>query len=340
VSPPVAERRRGEQVASGLLGLAGGLGTNTLSNDVGYRGAAVAAGLAALLYTLLWLRRLPARSLLGRFSSAAFMILAAAGLIGALFVAADWTGGVVLASASLTLAAVCLYRDRPARLRALSTCAGVAVGIPVAAWAVPIAQGGHVVLAVGVVAIGAACVCFGLSTAYAGVGVTLTAHLLMGLGATIAGAAFLTDGVLLLGLVTIGFGVTVAGVGLAWYWRSRTAYMVGGMVGSAFAFVALPLPAGLVLAGLVGLAGVAFWRGRDFLAEVVIMGGVGAVMLVVGIVRGLGGDGLLTLSWFGMAAAGAGCLGWAILAAGIPGRVQVLRRRWWQRLTEDRANFS
>lgn len=44
------------------LGLAGGLGVNTLSNDVGYRGAATAAAIAAILISTNWLRQLPART--------------------------------------------------------------------------------------------------------------------------------------------------------------------------------------------------------------------------------------------------------------------------------------
>ena len=65
----VTDRRAGSQghhrlpgrqrLAGWFLGLAGGLGVNALSADVGYRGVAAAVAVAAILISSNWVRQFP-----------------------------------------------------------------------------------------------------------------------------------------------------------------------------------------------------------------------------------------------------------------------------------------
>jgi hypothetical protein len=75
--PTSPQRRQGlsvrQQLASGALGVAGGLAVNALSSDVGYRGAATAAAFAAILISTNWLRQLSARAPLPRIMSRALL---------------------------------------------------------------------------------------------------------------------------------------------------------------------------------------------------------------------------------------------------------------------------
>jgi hypothetical protein len=58
-----------QRLAAYALGLAGGMGVNTLSNDFGYRGMAAAAAAAAILISTNWLRQLPSQAPLPRIVS-------------------------------------------------------------------------------------------------------------------------------------------------------------------------------------------------------------------------------------------------------------------------------
>jgi len=94
-----------QRVATYFLGLAGGLGVNTLSTDVGYRGVAAAAAVAAILISTSWVRQFPCTAPPTRLASGG--LLGGAGLAAvAAAVNPGWEGPATLAAAGLTTAAV------------------------------------------------------------------------------------------------------------------------------------------------------------------------------------------------------------------------------------------
>ncbi len=88
-----------------FIGLAGGLGVNTLATDFGYRGVATAAAIAAILITTNWVRQLP--------SQAPLTWMVSWGLLGGAAIAAvvaaanpGWESLATIVATAFTTAAV------------------------------------------------------------------------------------------------------------------------------------------------------------------------------------------------------------------------------------------
>ncbi|WP_328384423.1 hypothetical protein OHQ88_33580 (plasmid) [Micromonospora zamorensis] len=99
------------RLAGMLLGAAGGMGINVLSNDVGYRGVAAAAAAGGVLSAIVWLRRLPPRAPLVRYTVRGLLAVALVGAVVATFGPASWAAYATLTAAALTVTAVLLAAD-------------------------------------------------------------------------------------------------------------------------------------------------------------------------------------------------------------------------------------
>ena len=197
------------ELAGSALGVAGGLAVNTLSAEVGYRGAAAVAAVAAIFIGMHWVRQLPSRAPLARFVSRALLGVAVVA-VGVAALNPRWEGLATIAATALTASAVLTRTDLD---RAVELLAGVAiVGVGVASIGFGVA-----VLHQGVVLFGVAVIGFGI--AVIGVGVAVLRHGdalagVAGIGVSV-GVAVLRQGDVLAGVAAIGGGVAVTGVGIA-----------------------------------------------------------------------------------------------------------------------------
>lgn len=103
---------RRQQVATALLGLAVGLGTNVLSTDVGYRGTAGVAAVAAVLVVTEWLRRLHPRAPMVRIATWAFLAAAAIGAVVAVAAPDRESAGYATIGAALLATAAVLIPSK------------------------------------------------------------------------------------------------------------------------------------------------------------------------------------------------------------------------------------
>jgi hypothetical protein len=111
----------GQHLVSSTLGLAGGLAVNTLSTDVGYRGAPAAAAFVAILLSTNWLRQLPSRAPLVRIVSRALLGGAAIAVLGAA-TNLRWEALATIAATVLTTLAALIQTD-------LDKAAGLLAGV-------------------------------------------------------------------------------------------------------------------------------------------------------------------------------------------------------------------
>jgi hypothetical protein len=131
-----------QRLATYALGLAGGLGVNTLSSDIGYRGAATAAVVAAILLSTNWLRQLPPSAPLVRMVSWALL---GGAVIAAVLAAVSprWEGSATIAATVLTTSALLI----PALDKSVGILTGVAfigLGVAVIGVGVAVLRGGNV----------------------------------------------------------------------------------------------------------------------------------------------------------------------------------------------------
>lgn len=228
--PTSRQRRQGlsvwQQLASGALGVAGGLAVNTLSTDVGYRGAATAATFAAILFSTNWLRQLPSRAPLPRIMSRALLGVAA---IAVLTAAANprWEGIATIVATVLATSAVLIQTE-------LNKAAGLLVGVAVIG-------GGVALIGLGIGDLRRGDVLFGVAVIGGGVGVI------------VSGVALLRRRDEEFGVAVIGGGVSLIGVGVALL-RHRDVLagvaVIGGGVGGIGVGAALLSGAGVLACAL------------------------------------------------------------------------------------------
>jgi len=160
------------------------MGVNTLSNDFGYRGAATAAAVAAILISTNWLRQLPSGAPLSRI--------------------VPWTllGGAVLAAVVATV-----------NPRWEGTATVVATVLTTSAVLIPTELDTAVELLSGVAGIGAGVAFIGLGVAHLRDGDVLAGVALIGCGVAVIGlgVARLRGGDVLAGVALIGGGIAVIG---------------------------------------------------------------------------------------------------------------------------------
>jgi hypothetical protein len=220
-----SQRRRGlpfrQQLATWALGVAGGLAVNTLSNDVGYRGAAVVAAFAAILLSTNWLRQLPPGAPLARIASGALLGIAVIMVVAAVM-NSRWEGLATIVATVLTTSAVLIQTDLDKAAGLLFGVAGIGVGVAVIGVGVAVLRhggalggvagigGGVALIGVGVAVLRHGDVLGGL--ALIGVGLALIG---VGLAAIGFGVAVLRDSGVLFGVAVIGGGVALIGGGVA-----------------------------------------------------------------------------------------------------------------------------
>jgi hypothetical protein len=207
---------RRQQVAAALLGLAVGLGTNLLSTDVGYRGAAGVAALAAVIYVAEWLRRLHPRAPIVRIATWAFLAAAAVGAIVAVGAPDRGSAGyATLGTALLATTAVLIPGKSEDALQLLLGVAGIGVGVAAIGLGVALLRSSTPLRGVALIGGGAAII--GLGVAALRSSDPLRGVALIGAGAAIIGlgAAVLRSSDRLYGVALIGAGAAIIGLGLA-----------------------------------------------------------------------------------------------------------------------------
>lgn len=247
------------QTAGILLGAAGGIGVNLLSN-FGFRVFAVVAGGGAVVAVTNWIRKLPVRAPLARSSIPALLCVAAAITVLALFLRGAWAGWATLISVGLLAAAVLLAAtwDAAVRLLAAATSVGLACAVVGAGVAILRNDWRDILL-------GAMVMWFGAILFYTGIEVlrgksTLRGTEIVGVGIVgLGGAAiaFLHGANVLLGGVIIVNGATLLTPGL------EDNHSVRGFFGSSLTPREMFGPASIVVA-LIGLgAGIQALRHGD-----------------------------------------------------------------------------
>jgi len=117
------------RLVSILLGAAGGMAINLISDDAGYRGVAGAATFAALLVAASRLRRFPKRAPAVRYGIRALLALSLFASFFAVMGPASLAPYAVLAAAGFTVAAVMIPSNSPDAFRILTGSASVALGV-------------------------------------------------------------------------------------------------------------------------------------------------------------------------------------------------------------------
>jgi len=189
------------------------LGVNALSADVGYRGVAVAAAVAAILISSNWVRQLPSTAPLTRMAS--WGLLGGAALAAVLAVVyPGWEGPATLAATGLTVVAVLIPTELHQATGLLRGAALIGVGVAVIGVGVAVLRAGDVLR--GTALIGGGIALIGLGIAVLRAGDVLIGVAVIGLGVALIGlgVAALRAGDVLIGVAAIGLGVAAIGVGV------------------------------------------------------------------------------------------------------------------------------
>ncbi|HEX4864943.1 MAG TPA: hypothetical protein VFV02_12775 [Acidimicrobiales bacterium] len=208
-SSTVSEERDGRSVSPWrlrlpgvLLGLASGLGINALSNDVGYRGAAIAMVFLGVVVAANWLCQLPQRAPLVAIASWTTVAGAGVASVAAMVVPGRWQGYAVILASVFATAAVMMRSSAEEALRTLGGVAFIGSGVAVIGGGV--AELGKGDTLVGVAVIGGGVAVIGLGMALLG-----TVGAVIGLGVGLLGKRTTLGAV-----AVIGFGVTLIGGGV------------------------------------------------------------------------------------------------------------------------------
>ena len=101
----------GHRLTSACVALASGLAVNQLSSTLGYRGLAGASIAVGIVAGVFWLRALPPRAPLLRYSFRALLLSAFVAVVAAFVVRSTWTVYLAFAAAGLTAMAASLTID-------------------------------------------------------------------------------------------------------------------------------------------------------------------------------------------------------------------------------------
>lgn len=246
------------------------MGINVLSNDVGYQGVAVAVVAGGVLAVTAWLRGLPPRAPLVRYTVRVLMVLSLAGTVVAAFGPPSWAAYLALTVAALTVTAALVPADVQTSLILLAgvtsiTGGGAGVGAAVN-WLV---AGGDAPLGVIGIGFGVTYIGFGVAVLFEGYGVLMqesagNAVVLIALGAAGigAGTAWLAEGDIPLGVTSIGGGLTVMGGGIAarigastLFEAARSGSGAAILCGGVILLTRGDVPLGTMIAG-IGMMGV------------------------------------------------------------------------------------
>ena len=219
-----------QRLAGWFLGLAGGLGVNALSADVGYRGVAAAAAVATVLISSNWVRQFPPTAPLTRM--AVWVLLGGAGLAAVLAaVNPGWEGSATLAATGLTTAAVLIPTEVRKAAELLTGVALIGAGVTLIGVGVAVLREGELLGGVAVIGIGVAGIGIGVAVLRQGDLLGGVASIGAGVALIGAGVAALREGDLLAGVAVIGAGVAGIGVGVA---ALREGDLLFGVAGIGF----------------------------------------------------------------------------------------------------------
>lgn len=270
--------------AGTLLGAAGGMSINVLSNDVGYRGAAVVAVAGGVLTAASWLRRLPPRAPLVRYTVRVLLVLSLAGAVISGVGPEDWSAPIIITIVALTTVAASAYSDLKTIRTLLFGVALVGLG------AIFMGSGFSLVISdirffgVSYIVAGVAVISLGIATLLgAGIGRPV-AGISTAVAVIILGAAKLTHYQQLSGLLFISLGVIALGPGIAILSKVQVvraiSYIVGGswgtLTGVTVLVVGFPVSAGItcITAGIavigLGIATLFDWNGLRTLTFIVL----------------------------------------------------------------------
>ena len=188
VEPSSSSRDWRLLLAHGAASVAVGLGVNALSTDVGYRGPGVLFAVAGVLFTAVWIRRLPPSAPLVTFTTRGGIILAIGACVLAMSGPDDWRPYAVLAAALATVAVTLIPLDSERALTTLNGVAAIGLGVALIGVGTAFLLHQHILAAVA-----------GIGVGVAGIGV---------------GVAYLLHQQILLGVAMIGLGTALIGLGV------------------------------------------------------------------------------------------------------------------------------
>jgi hypothetical protein len=293
-------------VATWLLGLAGGMGVSVVSTDVGYRGVAAGAALAAGS----WLYQLPPRAALRRQASRFLLgaALAAAVVAGIPQTPLPWFGYATAAAVLLIATAVLIPADTDQATVLLAGAAIIGVGIWGIGVGIAVLAGGGILNGTAVIGLAVAIINFGIALLRGGR--TLFGATALGLGLVFVGAgvvALLRGGRTLIGATVLGGGIASIGLG------SITLRSGDILIGAAGIVVGLELV-------VFGIALLRPGGGRTLFGATALGGGIWSIGLGSIILRG--GDTLLGATYIGSGIALTGAVGNMLVKAGTVGRIR------------------
>ena len=191
-----------------VLALAGGLAVNALSVDVGYGGALVAAGFAAVLLAADRVRRLPKRAPLVRIASVGALATAMVAMIVAVLVPESWQGSAVIVAVMFATGAVLMRAELEDALRTLLGLPLIGLGVAFIGGGVDDVRVGDTMLVLPLIGLGVALIGLGLSVLRDSHTLRGVAFIGAGIVAIGAGISVLRDGALP-GVALIGLGVAL-----------------------------------------------------------------------------------------------------------------------------------
>ena len=251
----------GHRLTSACVALASGMAVNQLSNTLGYKGVAGASAAAGIVAGVFWLRRLPPRAPLLRYSFRALLLSALVAVVAAFVMLSTWTAYLAFAAIGLTVIAASLTINFYVSCAVLGGASAVGAGVAVITDGLALS---HHVTATPVleplaktpepiVVIVAGALAIGGGVALVTVRDTARVAPLMPIGIAIAvsGLALIAAGrssfaamtLVPAGLAISGFGIAIVGVaGLFAFWDTKTPpRAIAACVASGMAIIAFGL---------------------------------------------------------------------------------------------------
>ncbi|MFI6226014.1 hypothetical protein ACIBCR_01700 [Micromonospora echinospora] len=328
------------------------MGINVLSDSVGYRGVAAAAVAGAVLTATSWLRGLPPRAPLARYTVRALLALSLAGAVTAAFGPLSWTAPATLAAAVLATAAVLVLNNAEKAHTLLASVALVGLGVALIGFGIAeLVHGNPSQEGVTLNRLGAA-------IASAGIARLINSEVLLGAAFISAGAAVISYGItdppddVLQRVVYIGGGTALIGAGIAIVWGGADVLFGVAFIGLGGAVMVMGIAQLVVekndvidvlfsVAHIgVGTAVIGFGAARLVNSEVLLGAAffsAAAALIILGIaITSIGGDVLFAVAFIG--------LGVAFIGLGIAALTKIgtkeRSRAWLATLTRDPAGHQ
>jgi hypothetical protein len=257
------------QLAGWFLGTTGGMGIDVLNNDIlgneiGYRGAAAALAIGAVIFGTNWLLRLPYRAQLARHTPPVLLGLALAVVVVTLVDSRVRTGTAILAAVGLIAATVFILTDLATAARFVFGAGFIGFGVVAISAGVAMMREGDLLVGTAVAGGAVAVVGFGMAALRESNLLFGAADIGIGAALIALGVAALHENDILLGLAFLGFGLAFIGAGVARLCESDLLF------GAALIGIG-PAVMGVGVAVLIG-------NGPLFGAAVIALGAAGTVV--------------------------------------------------------------